>query len=321
MTTVAADAPSAETIRAADALIREHIRRTPLLNLPRGAFGLANPISLKLEFMQHAGSFKARGAFYSLLSQAVPEAGVTAASGGNHGAAVAYAARALGHKARIFVPEISAPAKIAKIREFGAAVVVGGARYDDAQAACDRYAEQSGALKIHPFAAWSTMTGQATTALEWDGQLAREEQPPLDSALVAVGGGGLIGGMGCWWRGRTRLIGVEPEGSCALHAALEAGQPVDVGVDSIAADSLGARNVGERVFAAAGLGVDRVVLVTDAAIRAAQKLLWSEYRIAAEPGGATALAALISGAYRPAAEERIGVLVCGANVDPATLVA
>ena len=314
-------APSQQTIRDAADLISRHIRRTPLLNLPHGAFGLDNPISLKLEFMQHAGSFKSRGAFYSLLSQQVPAVGVTAASGGNHGAAVAYAARALGHKARIFVPEISAPAKIAKIREFGAEAVVGGARYDDAQAACDAYAAKSGALKIHPFGAWATMAGQATTALEWEAQLAQEGASPLDVALVAVGGGGLIGGMACWWRGRTRLVGVEPEGSCALHAALEAGRPVDVGVDSIAADSLGARNVGDKVFAAARIGVGEVVLVPDEAIRAAQKLLWSEFRIAAEPGGATALAALLSGRCRPAPEAHVGVLVCGANVDPATLAA
>jgi threonine dehydratase len=318
-TETAADAPSQDSIRAAYALISPHIRRTPLLNLPHGAFGLDNPVSLKLEFLQHAGSFKSRGAFYSLLSQEVPEAGVTAASGGNHGAAVAYAARSLGHKARIFVPEISSPAKIAKIREFGAEVVVGGARYDDAQAACDTYAETSGALKIHPFGAWATMTGQATTALEWAGQLAETGLPPLDVALVAVGGGGLIGGMACWWRGHTRLAGIEPDGSCALHAALEAGHPVDVGVDSIAADSLGARNVGDKVFAAARIGVGEVVLVPDAAIRAAQKLLWSDYRIAAEPGGVTALAALVSGRYRPAPGAHVGVLICGANVDLATL--
>lgn len=308
-----------DSIRAAAARIAGHVRRTPLLHLPAGSFGVSNPVTLKLEFLQHAGSFKSRGAFNTLLSHAVPAAGVTAASGGNHGAAVAFAARALGHRARIFVPEISAPAKIAKIREFGAEVVVGGARYDDAQAACDLYAAESGALKIHPFDAEATMEGQGTTALEWDAQLAQQGLPALDAALVAVGGGGLISGMGLFWRKAVQLVGVEPAGSRALQAALEASRPVDVPVESIAADSLGARNVGARVLAAASLGVDRVVLVPDEAIRAAQKLLWSDFRIATEPGGAAALAALLCGAWRPAPGHHLGVLVCGANVDLARL--
>ncbi len=310
-----------ETIRAAQARIAGRVRRTPLLSLAGGAFGLANRITLKLEYLQHAGSFKSRGAFNTLLSQAVPAAGVTAASGGNHGAAVAYAAQALGHKARIFVPEISAPAKIAKIREFGAEAVVGGARYDDAQAACDLYAAESGALKIHPFDAWPTMDGQGTTALEWDGQLVEQDISVLDSALVAAGGGGLISGMALWWQRRVKLVGVEPEGSRALYAALQAGSPVDVPVESVAADALGARNVGGKVLAAAQTGVDHVALVPDDAIIAAQRMLWSDYRIAAEPAGAAALAALLCGAYVPAAGEHVGVLVCGANVDLSALAA
>jgi threonine dehydratase len=300
-------------IRAAYARIAPHIRRTPVWNLS-GGFGHDGPVSLKLECLQHAGSFKPRGAFNTLLSQPIPPAGVAAASGGNHGAAVAYAAKELGLNARIFVPEISAPAKIAVIRSHGAEVVIGGARYADAQEACDRYVAESGALRVHPFDAGPTITGQGTVALEWE-----EDAPDLDTVLVAVGGGGLIAGMASWWAGRVKVVGVEPEGSRALHAALQAGGPIDVMVDSIAADSLGARNTGERVYRICRDAVDHVALVTDDAIRRAQRVLWRDWRIATEPGGAAALAALISGAYRPQPRERVGVLLCGANVDLAKL--
>lgn len=296
-------------IEAAYARIAPHIRRTPVMPLA-GAFGHDGPVSLKLEFLQHAGSFKSRGAFNTLLSNTVPSAGVAAASGGNHGAAVAYAAKQVGVKARIFVPEISSPAKIAVIRSHGAEVVIGGARYADAQEACDRYVAESGALRIHPFAAESTMIGQGTVGLEWE-----QDDPGLDTVLVAVGGGGLIGGIASWWAGRVKVVGVEPEGSRALHAALEAGRPVDVDVDSVAADSLGARNIGDLVYTVCSRTVDHVALVTDPAIRDAQRLLWRDYRIATEPGGAAALAALVSGAYKPRPGERIGVLLCGANVE------
>ncbi|WP_230530543.1 threonine/serine dehydratase [Microvirga roseola] len=296
-------------IEAAHARIAPHIRRTPVLN-QAGAFGHDGPVSLKLEFLQHAGSFKTRGAFNTLLSQPVTEAGVAAASGGNHGAAVAYAAKQLGVKARIFVPEISSPAKIAVIRSHGAEVVIGGARYADAQEACDRYVAETGALRIHPFAAESTIAGQGTAGLEWE-----QDAPALETVLVAVGGGGLISGVASWWAGRVKVVGVEPEGSRALHAALAAGGPVDVDVDSVAADSLGAKNTGDLVYSMCRQTVDHVALVKDEAIRDAQGLLWREYRIASEPGGAAALAALISGAYRPRAGERVGVLLCGANVE------
>jgi threonine dehydratase len=296
--------------RAAYQRIASHIRRTPVWQLPSGAFGSDGPVSLKLEHLQHAGSFKPRGAFNTLLSQPIPASGVAAASGGNHGAAVAYAARRLGLKARIFVPEISSPAKIAVIRAHGADIVIGGARYADAQEACDRYVAETGALRIHPFDADTTIAGQGTVALEWEA-----DGPNLDTALVAVGGGGLIAGMATWWAGRVKVVGVEPEGSRALHAALSAGRPVDVEVNSIAADSLGARNVGERVFALCRDHVDHVALVNDEAITATQRALWRDWRIAAEPGGAAALAALVSGAYRRRPGERVGVLVCGANVD------
>lgn len=296
-------------IEAAHARIAPHVRRTPVLHQNR-AFGHDGPVSLKLEFLQHAGSFKTRGAFNALLSQEVPSAGVAAASGGNHGAAVAYAASRLGVKARIFVPEISSPAKIAVIRSHGAEVVIGGARYADAQEACDRFVAESGALRIHPFAAESTMIGQGTAALEWE-----QDGPAFDTVLVAVGGGGLISGVASWWAGRVKVVGVEPEGSRALHAALAAGGPVDVEIDSVAADSLGAKNTGDLVYEVCRESVDHVALVTDAAIRDAQRLLWRDYRIASEPGGAAALAALMSGAYTPRSGERVGVLLCGANVE------
>ncbi|NNM71663.1 serine/threonine dehydratase [Enterovirga aerilata] len=302
---------SRSDIRAAFDRIRPRIRRTPVLDLVPGELGHDGPVSLKLEFLQHAGSFKTRGAFNSLLSQPIPAAGVTAASGGNHGAAVAFAARELDIPARIFVPKIASAAKIALIRRCGAEIVIAGERYADAQAACDRHAAGSGALLIHPFSAPATMAGQGTVALEWD-----EQAPELDTVLVAVGGGGLIGGIATWWAGTTiRVVGVEPEGSRALHAALAAGGAADVEVNSVAADSLGARNVGELVYGTCRDTVDQVVLVSDAAIRDAQRRLWQEFRIAAEPGGAAATAALLSGAYRPSARERIGVLLCGTNID------
>ncbi len=307
-------AAARDDIRAAHGRIAPFVRRTPVVRAPDGAFGHAGPVSLKLEFLQHAGSFKPRGAFNTLLSQPIPAAGVAAASGGNHGAAVAYAARQLGVRARIFVPEISAPAKIAVIRAHGAEVVIGGARYADAQEACDAYVADSGALRVHPFDADTTIIGQGTVGLEWE-----DEAPDLETVLVAVGGGGLIAGIGAWWRGRVKVVGVEPEGSRALHAALLAGGPVDVPVDSIAADSLGARNVGGRVYAVCREAVDHVALVSDDAIRKAQEILWRDWRMAVEPGGAAALAALLSGAYRPRPGERVGVLLCGANVDLARL--
>jgi len=295
--------------------IAPYIRHTPLLPLNANTFGLDAAILFKLEFLQHAGSFKSRGAFNGLLSSPLPKAGVTAASGGNHGAAVAFAARQLGVKAKIFVPEISSPIKIETIRSFGAEVVVGGARYDDAQAACNTYANESGSLLIHPFDALTTLAGQGTIALEWE---ADDALP--DTVLIACGGGGLIGGMAAWWHNKVKIIGVEPEGSRCLHAALEAGGPVPVEVNSVAGDSLGAKRVGQMAFDIAKAAVDHVALVSDDAIREAQKILWSDFRIMSEPGGAAALAALLSGAYKPQRGERIGVLLCGANVDPTTVI-
>lgn len=305
-----AEVLSAATVESAEARIRQHVRHTPVMEVEGAAFGTAEPINLKLELFQHAGSFKSRGAFNNLLARTIPAAGVTAASGGNHGAAVAYAAACLGVKARIFVPTISSPVKIDRIRGYGAEVVVGGDRYADAQVSCEAFAAEAGAMMVHPFDSPYTIAGQGTVALEWEADV-----PDLDTVLVAAGGGGLIAGIALWFGGRVKVVGVEPRGSRALHAALEAGRPVDVPVESIAADSLGARRVGDLVHAICRDHVADVVLVGDGAIEETQRRLWRSAGIAAEPGGAAALSAIVSGAYRPAAGERIGVLVCGSNVD------
>jgi threonine dehydratase len=305
-------------IRAAHARIAPHVRRTPLLELASPIAG-APPLSLKLESLQHSGSFKARGAFHNLLTRRAPAAGCATASGGNHGAAVAFAGQKLGIQARVFVPEIATPAKIAKIKDYGAEAVIGGESYAEAQQHCDRYVAESGALKIHPYDAPETVAGAGTVALEWEEDLERFGLPKLDTVLIAVGGGGLIAGVAAWFAGRVKVVGVEPEGSRALKAALDANAPVDVPVKSIAADSLGAKRVGELNFAIARLFVSEVVLVTDEAIAEAQRRLWTDVSIIAEPGGAAAFAAVASGAYRPSAEERVGVLVCGSNADLAAL--
>ncbi len=294
-------------IQAAHALIAPHIRRTPILE--------ADGVSLKLEFLQHTGSFKPRGAFSNLLSRRAPAAGVAAASGGNHGAAVAYAAAKLGLPAKVFVPRIAAPVKIDKIRGYGADVHIEGETYFDALALCEAYIAETGALGLHAYDAPETIAGQGTVGLEWERDLAELGSPKLDTVLVAVGGGGLIAGIAAWFSGRTRVIGVEPEGSRALHAALAAGRPVDVEVRSLAADSLGARRVGALNFEICRTTVERVALVGDEAIAAAQRELWLDFNIVAEPGGAAAYAALRSGSYRPVAGERVGVLLCGANAD------
>ena len=296
-------------IAATEPVIRPHIRRTPVVAVDAADFGLAAaPLLLKLELMQHSGSFKARGAFANLCLRQVPPAGVAAASGGNHGAAVAYAAMRRGVPARIFVPRISSPAKIQRIRDYGADLVVGGERYDDARAACEAYIAESGALSVHAFDQAETMLGQGTLAMELEAQA-----PELQTVLVGVGGGGLIGGIAAWHAGRVRVVGVEPEASPTLARALEAGRPVDAEAGGIAADSLAPRRVGERVFPIAQRHVERVVLVTDDAIRAAQVALWRTLRVVAEPGGAAALAALLSRRYEARQGERVGVIVSGGN--------
>lgn len=307
--------PTRDDIAQAHARIRPHVRRTPVMEGQVASLADGVSVSLKLEFLQHAGSFKSRGAFNNLVDLAAPAAGVATASGGNHGAAVAFAAQQLGLPARIFVPEISPAAKVAKIRSCGADVVVQGARYFDALALCRDYVRDSGAFEVHAYDTAATIAGQGTVALEWEEDNARLGGAPLDTVLIAVGGGGLIAGVALWFKGCTKVVGVEPEGSRALHAALAAGRPVDVEVNSVAGDSLGARSAGDLVHAIASEAVDHIALVPDEAIVEAQRKLWGDYRIAVEPGGAAAYAALLCGAYKPAPGERVGVLVCGANVD------
>ena len=302
-------------ISATEQVIRPHLRRTPVIEVDAADFGadvLPARLTLKLELLQHAGSFKTRGAFANLLTRDVPRAGVVAASGGNHGAAVAYAARKLGIPARIFVPMISSPAKIQRIRDFGAELVVGGDRYDDALTASERWAAESGAMRVHAFDQVETLLGQGSAGIEVE-----EQAPDADTVLVGVGGGGLIGGIAAWYGGaarqRARVIGVEPELAPTLTRALEAGKPVDAEAGGIAADSLAPRRVGELVFPIAREHVERVVLVTDDAIRAAQVALWQTLRIAAEPGGVAALSAVLSGAYQPRDGEHVVVVVSGGN--------
>lgn len=298
-----------DRIAETERLIRPHIRRTPVVEADGADFGAgALPLTFKLELLQHSGSFKARGAFANLLRREVPPAGIAAASGGNHGAAVAYAAMRLGIRARIFVPSISSPAKIARIRGYGADLVVGGARYADALAACEEWIARSGALSVHAFDQEETLLGQGTIGLELEAQA-----PALDTLLVAVGGGGLIGGIAAWYAGRVKVVGVEPEAAPTLAKALAAGRPVDAEAGGIAADSLAPRRVGELVFPIAQRHVSGVTLVPDDAIRAAQAALWEALRVVAEPGGAAALAALLSRRYAPRPGERVGVLVSGGN--------
>ncbi len=306
---------SRSDIAAAAARISGYVRHTPLLCLTGAELGLGFPVMLKLELLQHAGSFKPRGAFNRLLSASLPPAGVIAASGGNHGAAVAYAARALGATAEIFVPELTPPAKVARIASYGARVVQTGATYAEALAASrDRQAE-TGALEVHAYDHPDVLAGQGTVGREFE-----HDAPDLSHILVATGGGGLIGGMAAWYAGSAKVISVEPEGCPALHNALQAGHPVEAPVGGLAADSLGARQVGSLMFPIAQAYVAAAVLVPDAAIAATQRMIWDRMRLVAEPGGATALAALLCGAFTPPAGARVGVLVCGANVDPAKVV-
>ena len=289
-------------------MIRPYVRVTPVVEVRGGDFGLGDfSITLKLELFQHSGSFKARGAFTNLLTREIPAAGVVAASGGNHGAAVAYAAMRLGVPAKIFVPTVSSPAKVERIRAYGADLAIVGDRYADALAASEAWAARTGALAVHAYDQLETLLGQGTLGMELAGQAA------LDTVLVSVGGGGLLGGVAAWYAGKIKVIGVEPESAPTLTEALKAGRPVDAPAGGIAADSLAPRKVGELMFPIARAHVATVLLVSDAAIRRAQDALWSAVRIVAEPGGAAAFAALLGGAYAPAAGERVGVIVSGGN--------
>jgi threonine dehydratase len=300
---------SSRDISSTYELIKPYIRRTPVVAVDGADFGItADSLVLKLELLQHAGSFKARGAFTNLLTRQVPRAGVVAASGGNHGAAVAFAAMKLKIPAKIFVPSVASPAKIRQIGDYGAELVVAGERYADALASSEEWAERSGAMPIHAFDQTETLLGQGTVGSELAHQAGE-----VTTLLVAVGGGGLIAGIAAWYGGRIKIVGVEPELAPTLTRALEAGQPVDAEAGGIAADSLAPRRVGQLVFPIAQRYVARTVLVRDDAIREAQRQLWKTLRVVAEPGGATALAALLSGRYAPEPGEHVGVLICGGN--------
>jgi threonine dehydratase len=292
-------------------LIRPHIRQTPVIVVSaRDAGVTAARLVLKLELLQHSGSFKPRGAFANLLTHAIPAAGVVAASGGNHGAAVAFAANRLGIPATIFVPTTTPQSKQNRISSYGARLQLSGDCYADALDASRRWAADAGAFEVHAYDQVETLLGQGTVGLELE-----QQAPDLDTLLVAVGGGGLIGGIAAWYAGRVTLIGVEPEAAPTLANALRAGHPVDAPAGGIAADSLGPRRVGDLMFPLAQAYVARVVLLSDAAIVQAQQHLWERLRLRAEPGGATAFAALLSGAYQPAPNERVGVVVCGGNTN------
>jgi threonine dehydratase len=309
---------SRDDIRRCYEVIRPYIRRTPVVQVELSELDESAPAlpaaTLKLEQLQCAGSFKARGAFTNLLLRDVPAAGVVAASGGNHGVAVAYAARRRGVPAKIFVPTVSAPAKIERIRRLGADLVVTGDRYADALAAAEEWMRSSGAMTVHAFDQRETILGQGTVGLEL-----AEQTDALDTVLVPVGGGGLISGVASWFTGDVRVIGVEPDGAPTLSYARAEGRPVDAPAGSVAADALAPRQVGELVFQITQAYVDDVVLVDDASILAAQRALWQAFRIAAEPAASVGIAALLTGAYKPAPGEQVAVVISGANMSPSGL--
>lgn len=296
-----------QEITKAATRLEGHTVRTPVLSFD--GFGLGFPIEMKLEQMQRTGSFKARGAFNTLLSSDVPAAGLVAASGGNHGAAVAYAAKKLGHKAKIFVPEFAGPAKIGLIKRSGADLTVVQGEYANAFQDAQAYESETGAMQVHAFDAVPTVAGQGTLAREWE-----EQGLEADTILIAVGGGGLIAGAMAWLGNRRKIVAVEPEKAPTLHSALAQNAPVDVEVGGVAANALGARKVGQICYDLAVATGTECVTVTDDAITKAQVALWQECRQLVEPAGATALAALQSGAYTPAKGERVAVLVCGGNL-------
>jgi threonine dehydratase len=290
-------------------VIRPHLRQTPTITVAGNDFGLnTERIIFKLELLQHSGSFKVRGAFANLLLRKIPKAGVVAASGGNHGVAVAYAAMKLDKPAKIFVPEICSPAKVERIRDYKADLVVGGALYADALAASEKWVAESRGVAIHAFDQTETLLGAGSLGLELD-----QQAPELDTVLAPVGGGGLIGGVAAAFDGKVKVVGVEPEASPTLFKAFKAGKPVDAPAGGIAADSLGPRRVGELMFPIAKRFIDYVVLVSEDEIRQAQRVLWSVLRVVAEPGGATATAALLSGRYQPKPNERVAVMISGGN--------
>ena len=307
---------TAERVAVTERMIRPYVRKTPILEVSGSEFGLlCDRLLFKLELCQFAGCFKVRGAFSNLLSRTIPPAGVVAASGGNHGFAVAFAARQLGVPAAIFVPTVASPIKIANIRNCGAKLVIEGDRYADALAASRSWSAKSGALELHAYDSVETLLGQGTLGLEL-----HQQAPELDTLLVAVGGGGLIGGVAAYYseliaQERVRIIGVEPELAPTLTYALRSGHPIDSPAGGIAADSLAPKRVGELMFPIAQQSVHSVILVSDDGIRQAQQILWDSLRLVVEPGGAAAFAALTSGKYVPADAERVAVILCGGNTN------
>jgi threonine dehydratase len=305
-----------ERIKKNYKLIQSHVRRTPILEVDGADLGLNIPsITFKLELLQHAGSFKARGAFTNLLTRKIPRAGIVAASGGNHGVAVAFAAMKLGTPAKIFVPGVASEEKKERIRGYGAQLEIAGERYADALAASEKWVAETGAMPVHAFEQIETMLGQGSVGLEIE-----QQAPKLDTLLVAVGGGGLIGGVAAYYAGRINVVGVEPEAAPTLWNALKAGHPVDSEAGGIAADSLAPKRVGELMFPIAQKYIKNVVLVSDEAIQQAQETLWKVMRIVAEPGGSAAFSALLSGRYKPKRGEKVGVLVCGGNTSAVNFV-
>ncbi len=305
----AADAITAAAVAAVEDRIRPYVRCTPVITIDRADFGLPpGPLTLKLEQLQHSGSFKARGAFANLRLRDVPAAGVVAASGGNHGAAVAYAAGVLGVPARIFVPTVSSPAKVSRIRSYGADLVVEGDTYSDALAISQQWAASSGAMPVHAYDQAETVLGAGTLGLEL-----RRQAGDVTTVLAAVGGGGLLSGIAAACAGPVRVVGVEPEGAPTMTQALRAGRPVDAVTGSVAVDSLAPRQVGELTFAIVSRHAHSVVLVSDEAIGQAQLALWDKLRVVGEPGGCAALGALLSGRYQPEPGESVAVVISGAN--------
>ena len=305
----ATDALTPAAVAQVETRIRQFVRRTPVVSVDRAEFGLpGGPLTFKLEQLQHSGSFKVRGAFANLILREVPAAGVAAASGGNHGAAVAYAAGVLGIPARIFVPVVSSAAKISRIRDYGAHLVVEGDTYADALALCQDYSAESGALPVHAYDQAETILGAGTLATEL-----RRQVPDVTTVLTGIGGGGMLSGTAIVCAGEVRAVGVEPEGAPTMTAALQAGRPVDAPTGSVAVDSLSPRRVGELTFSVVSRHVHSVVLVSDEEILHAQQELWDKLRIVAETGACAALAALLSGRYAPEPGESVAVVISGAN--------
>jgi threonine dehydratase len=305
-----ADAITPEAVAVAETRIRQYIRRTPVISIDRAEFGLSpGPLTLKLEQLQHSGSFKARGAFANLTLRDIPSAGVVAASGGNHGAAVAYAAGVLGVPARIFVPVVSTAAKVSRIRGYGADLVIEGETYSDALAISQEWVASSGAMPVHAYDQAETILGAGTLALEL-----RRQTDGVSTVLASIGGGGLLSGIAAAYAGQARVVGVEPEGAPTMTGAMRAGRPVDAETGSVAVDSLAPRQVGELTFAVVSRHAHSVVLVSDEAILRAQQALWDTLRVVAEPGGCAALAALLSGTYAPEPGESVAVVISGANI-------